>query len=252
MHYENQATLIFYIVAFASIILMAVGLWGMIRLWRLGKEPTLNTGIKPFKWAVSFMIAAFCQPQILAYGFSPWLAHMMVFWGFISLLMLTSFHFFLRWFVVKSSSLFQYFNSGSGNQWMALWGDFWGVVLLIGILISLYRRYVSRLEYKTTITDDAIAVWFLFALTVTGFICEAVRIMVNPIDSDAAYSFAVYWAIPYLSEMGFTQVDLTLVFWIHAVLSFIFLIYLPFSKFKHIFASPLDYAFVTSSRRYTR
>jgi nitrate reductase gamma subunit len=231
---------------------MAAGFWGMIRLWLLGKESTLNVGIKPSDWFVSFIVAIFLQPQILAYGFLPWLAHMMIFWGFISLLILTSFHFFLKWFIDKSSSLFQFLNSGSGNKWMALWGDFWGMVLLIGIVISLYRRYVLRSEYRTTITDDAIAIWFLFALTVSGFICEAVRILVNPLDSDAAYSFAVYWAVPHLIKMGFTQIHLNLVFWIHSAFSFIFIIYFPFSKFKHIFASPLDYAFVTSSQRYTR
>jgi len=252
MHYEGQANIIFYLVAAISVIILLAGLFGMVNIWRLGKAPTLNTNIKKSKWISSFITAAFLETQILEYSVLAWVSHMMIFWGFISLLMLTSAHFFLIWFVPEASSLFQYFKFGNGIMIMAVWGDFWGLALLTGILIALYRRYIIKPEYQNTISEDVVAIWLLFVITVTGFMCEAVRLSVASSAHDAAYSFAVYWVVPYLSGLKLTQAYLTGMFWIHSVVSLAFLIYIPFSNFKHMFASPLDYAFVTSGSRYAK
>lgn len=252
MHYENQVNIIFYLLATISGIIMSAGIFGMIHLWRLGKKPTLNTDIKPSKWLSSFISAAFLQTQILEYDILAWIAHLLIFYGFISLLILTSFHSFLIWFVPETTLFFRYFTEGSGNLLIAVWGDFWGLVLLAGILMALYRRYITKPEHTNTISDDAVAIWLLFALTVTGFMCEAIRLGVYPDAHDAAGSFAVCWLVPILSGLGLAKTHLTGMFWIHSVISFVFFIYIPFSKFRHIFAAPLDYAFVTAGNQYSK
>jgi nitrate reductase gamma subunit len=252
MHYENQANIVFYILAAISIIVMLAGILGMVRVWRLGKTPTLNTDIKVSKWLRSILKASFLETQILEYGFLAWVTHLMIFWGFVALFLLTTFHFALNWVVPHSSSFFHYFSKGNGNLLLALWGDLGGVILLIGILVALFRRYVIRPKTLNTISDDSVAIWFLFVLTLTGFMCEVVRLAGQPEAHDSSYSFAVNWLVPFLRQYAWIEAGKTYMFWIHSILSFFFLIYIPFSKFKHIFASPLDFAFVTAGIRYSK
>lgn len=86
MHYENQANIVFYILAAISSIVLLAGILGMVQVWRLGKPPTLNTDIKVSKWLRSILKASFLETQILEYGFFAWVAHLMIFGGFVSLL----------------------------------------------------------------------------------------------------------------------------------------------------------------------
>lgn len=252
MHYETQANIVFYSIAALATLVLLLGLIGMVHFWSLGKSKHLDAEIKVSKWIRSIVKASFLQTQILEYSFIAWLAHLMIFWGFISLLLLTTFHFVLNWLVPASLPFFRYFKDGSGQLLLAFWGDFWGLILLMGVLLALFRRYILRPKKLHTISDDSVAIWFLLLVTLSGFMCEAVRLAARPYSQDAVYSFAVNWLIPFLHQYNLTEAQVTISFWIHALVSFFFLAYIPFSKFRHIFASPLDYAFVTSSNQYTK
>ena len=252
MHYEKLANLTFYILAIIASLIMVMGVVSMVHIWRLGKAPTLNRNINGRQWTNALLKASFFETQILEYSFVAWLAHIMIFWGFISLLLLTSFHFIMNWLIPSTSTFFTYFNSGDGNLFLAVWGDFWGLIMLAGTVIALIRRYIVRPEIVSTISSDSIAIWFLFILTVSGFLCEAVRITVYPNAVDAGYSFAVKWLVPFLDNFHLTSTSLKYIFWVHSILSLMFIAYIPFSKFRHIFASPLDFAFVTSGERYSK
>jgi nitrate reductase gamma subunit len=252
MNYDAQANTIFYTLSLITTAIFVLGLIGMIHKWRLGKARLIGEQVSSKIWIISFLKAIFLESQILEYGLLSWTAHMMIFWGFFCLLLLTSIHFVIQWFIPSSSALFQSFQSGIGNVLLAVWGDFWGLVFLAGILIAILRRYVGRPETVNTIADDSVAIWLLFLVSITGFMCEAVRLAVQPESHDAQFSFAVSWLVPVLRNFALNETHLTLFFWIHVIFSFSFLIYIPFSKFRHIFASPLDYAYVTGSSRYSK
>lgn len=252
MNYDTQANLIFYGIAAMAIFVLILGFVGMVHVWTLGKAKHLDTKINFKKWIKSILEATLLQTQILEYSILAWLAHLMIFWGFMSLLLLTTFLFLLIWFLPPSRSFFHYFKDSSGNLFLAVWGDFWGLILSIGILIALFRRYILRPEKLNTVSDDSVAIWLLFVTAITGFMCEAVRLAARPDAQDLAYSFAVNWIVPLLRRYDLAEAHVTYFFWIHGLTSLIFLVYIPFSKFRHIFAAPIDYAFVTASKRYTK
>jgi len=252
MYYEAQANFIFYCIAGIAIFSLFLGLAGMVYIWRLGKRKPLNAEIKDLKWVTSFLNASLLQTQILEYSVLAWLAHILIFWGFIALFLLTTLHFVLSWLVPHSSVFFHYFTGGNGNLLMAVWGDFWGVVLLSGILIALFRRYIIRPETLNTISSDAIAIWFLFVLTISGFVCEIVRLSIYPDSPDAMYSFAVSWIVPFVKHYHWTETVMSYLFWIHGILSLLFIAYIPFSKFRHMFSSPMVFSFVTADEQYSR
>ena len=96
------------------------------------------------------------------------------------------------------------------------------------------------------------AIWLLFAVTISGFACEILRLLARPDAQDAVYSFAVYWLVKILSGIKISEIDLSFMFYFHGILSLVFLVYIPFGKLRHMFVSPVNYAFVTSSDQYTK
>ena len=250
MHFETN--LIIYFLAAIAIGIFIFGIIDLIFLWRVGKEPTLNTDIRINRWIKYFLKSIFFQNQIVEYGFLPWLTHIMIFYGFLNLFVLTSLQFFLTWLISSNTAIVIYFKTGVGNLGMAVWGDFWGLILLTGILLALFRRYVLKPEYFNTISEDAIAIWLLFIITVSGFLCEIIRLAVRPESYDAAYSFAVYWMMPLIDGFKLTETHLSFLFYLHGIISLIFIAYIPFSKFKHILTSPLTFAFVSAGSQYSK
>ncbi len=254
MHYTTGPA--FYSVAAIAIVIFCLGSWGVIHLWMLGKKDDPESSTSSPKWYRTFLKAILAQSQILEYGVLPWIAHIMIFYGFFSLLLLTTFEFVLTWLMpphwIHTLSVISYFKDGTGKLLFAVWGDLWGIVLLAGIILALYRRYIIKPEKFDTISEDSIAIWFLFVLTLTGFACEAVRLAVRPDASDAVYSFAVYWTVPVLKSFNWTETHLKAIFYFHGILSFLFIAYIPFSKFRHIFASPVVYSFTSTAGYYTK
>ena len=250
MHYDTS--LFIYLIAFVAILIFIFGIYDLIHIWRLGKEPSLNTGLKFDNWFKHYLKSIFIQNQIKENGNMQWLMHLFIFYGFMSLFLLTTLQFILTWLIPSEWQIVNYFKTGSGGLIMAVWGDLGGLVLLCGILIALFRRYVLKPDNQYTIFDDAIAIWLLFGVTLSGFLCETARLIARPDAHDAVYSFAVYLVVKAFNWISISELDLAFIFYLHGILSLVFIAYIPFSKLRHIFVSPANYAFVTSSDQYTK
>lgn len=255
MHYE--AGFLFYALALLAMAVFALGMYAAWRLWTLGKHPGEKQSVLSGNWLKSFGKAVFVQSQIREYGTFPWVTHLMIFYGFMALFILTTLEFILKWFMpahfIHTPAIIAYFEEGPGIILLALWGDFWGLVLLGGIGAALYRRYIIKPEKFDTISEDSIAIWLLFVITITGFLCEAVRLAVRPDAADFYASFAVFWMAPIIKLFGPTESTLTTMFYFHGIISLFFIGYIPFSKFRHIIAAPVVYAFTFSNtKRYIK
>lgn len=252
MNYEMMLGAVFYLLSAIATVVCMCGIVGMVRIWILGKRKSAHK-ILPPKWIKSFLSAVLFQVQILEYGFIAWLAHIMIFYGFVMLFVLTATEATVNWLIAPhSETVMNYFTRGNGALIWAFWGDLWGLVLMVGIILALIRRYMFPPKTFNTIIEDSLAIWFLFIVAVTGWVCEVVRLVVRPQAYDSAYSFAVHWLIPFLSGYNITEVHLAWSFWIHVIVSLVFVAYIPFSKFTHVIASPLVYSFVTAEDSYTK
>lgn len=193
------------------------------------------------------------QSQIREYSFVAWVAHMLIFYGFVALFVLTSFEAVVSWLIAPQFELVMtYFKTGNGALMWAFWGDLAGLAILAGILIALIRRYLFPPKTFNTISDDAVAIWFLFFVVISGWFCEVVRIALRPGSHDATASFVLSWILPLLNGYTFSEGFLKVAFWIHGIAGLVFIAYIPLSKFKHILASPLVYSFVTAEDSYTK
>ncbi len=250
MHYS--VGFFFYTLSFIACLIFLVGIVDMVRIWFLGKNSEVRPPVNPKDWIRHFLRGAFLQPQIREYGTYPWIMHLFIFYGFIGLFLLTSFEFLIARLFSKGSGIHNFFTFGFGSHLIAFWGDLFGLILFIGVIMAIIRRYIIKPDNLHTIEEDSIAIWLLFILTITGFLCEAIRLSADPLSKDVFSSFVVAWSVPLFKGLGFGKKSLVFMFYLHSLVGFAFIAYIPFGKFRHIFATPMVYGFVTSSPYYSK
>ena len=113
-----------------------------------------------------------------------------------------------------------------------------GLMLIVGVMMALYRRYVSRPAIQETAADDVILLAFLLVLTVQGFVLQSIRLAVEQ-PAWAAWSFVSYPMSVALRGMpaGTLETIHAVNWWAHFVTTFIFLGYFAYSKMIHVFTS---------------
>jgi Fe-S oxidoreductase/nitrate reductase gamma subunit len=168
--------------------------------------------------------------------------HLLIFWGFVILLLAAAIdaltHFTNRHII------------GTPYLWFSLIADIGGLLVLVGIIMAAYRRYILKPERLPTVLDDGIGMALLAAILITGYMVEGLRqaateLTLHPdwaVWSPGGFVFAKVFA-------GLSQDSLLFwhrfLWWFHAVLTFGSFIYiaLVFSKLQHVFVSPLNIFF---------
>jgi quinone-modifying oxidoreductase subunit QmoC len=124
-------------------------------------------------------------------------SHLLVFWGFILLLIVT-------FFAILSTLFFEYPLPFLNPIKIA--GNAGGFALVAGCTIMIVKRVSQRKNYKSSYIDWAFLI-SLFLLGITGFIVELARFE--------------NWTFAYL------------IYFIHLILVWVVILYLPYTKFAH-------------------
>jgi nitrate reductase gamma subunit len=196
----------------------------------------------------ALILDALFQAQLLRQSAVRWLMHLCIFWGFLGLLAHTTLLALMSHFVAADTALSRYVFLGPGKPFLDVWGDLWGLILLIGLIIAFARRYVVKAVQLDTILMDNAALFFLFAISLTGFLCEAQRLAAAPYDPSMRYSFVGVVLASFLRSTPALIVDYLSVVWVHTLISLVFLSLIPFSKTWHAFVSPVEIALDASER----
>ncbi len=147
----------------------------------------------------SFVQDVVLQRRIRRLGAARWLAHECMFVAFVALLLMHALG------SVLTARLFPGYQP-TLNPYLAL-RDLFGAVLLVGLAIAAYRRFVLEVPRRETRPSDSYAIAIVGLILVSGVLLEAVKIgsyarfgsMVREYASDADEApLAAYWA----SEMG--------------------------------------------------
>ncbi|MBM4070687.1 MAG: 4Fe-4S dicluster domain-containing protein [Planctomycetes bacterium] len=164
--------------------------------------------------------------------------HLLVFWGFIVLLIATT--------LVGIQHHFQLvFLTGWTYLLFSLAADLGGLAFCVGTGMALWRR-VWRIETRLQPSRvHAAVLWLLLAIGVSGFVLEGARILAwdfpaFEVWSPIGYLFAL--ALAWLSTDA--AVALHLALWIsHAALVIVFFLIVPVSILKHILLGAYSVAF---------
>jgi nitrate reductase gamma subunit len=116
-----------------------------------------------------------------------------------------------------------------------------GLLVVVGAVMAVVRRYVVKDDQLITGTQDTLAVILLGAIFLLGFVVEGMRILATDLRPGlAVFSFVGYTIS---LTLGWLPVDWGAVYpWLwyfHAGLVALFVAYLPFSKFLHVLVGPV-------------
>ena len=128
---------------------------------------------------------------------------------------------------------------------MAFTNEFLNAVLLAGLVVMFYRRFVRKDAQLRTVTSDRVVLGILFAIVISGYPLEAFRLLADevtkgPLQATAVYGFIGYPLSRLLKPLNWPWE--TLHFWsffLHFGIVTLLMFYMPFSKFFHTLMSPL-------------
>ena len=180
---------------------------------------------------------AVLQKRIKNRSLFLWLRHSMIFFGFMVLFALdcvyTVFGHYLHHYLN-----YEYFVSGPGRAFVKFGMELSGAVLLLGLTVGLMHRLLFAKQERTLI--DVKLLLFLWVITVSGFLTEALRLTAEPGDPFIACSFIGGNLARLLQKANFAWGETAATMWVfHATVTVAFFAYLPFSKFVHMIVAPL-------------
>ena len=228
-------------------IAMAVCCYGFYRRWQMWKAIGLpeNRTDKPGERIKSLLLNSILQIKTFKEAY-PGIMHALIFFGFFVLIWGAAFdatHFHMPFLV-------PFFN-GTFYLWFSFTMEVFGLTVLAGIAMAVWRRYIQkpeRLEYRgesDTIKDDTIILVLIAVIIITGFLLEAFRLHVN-VNVDGytwgAWSFVGYGLAKTLAGVSYNTVEILhkWTWWIHAFAAFGFIAYIPYSKLIHIVLAPAN------------
>ena len=240
-----------------------------------------------------FFLDIIVQRKVMQEDFIRWLAHILIYWAFMLLLLMHALDSFI------TSAIFPDY-SPTINPFMFL-RDLFGLLVIVGVGLAIYRRFIRKAPRLKTNAMDHYAIILLAIIIVSGVFLEGAKIGSYSIYKDMVEEYAgledaeeikpltAFWVNnfgvvspdikgPFESELleegkelhemscagchsrpqwafmgnsvaasvkgialGLNNAGIhTLLWYIHFLACFIGLAYIPFSKFFHIFTSPLS------------
>jgi nitrate reductase gamma subunit len=164
--------------------------------------------------------------------------------------------------------------------WVAFVNEILGLVVLAGMILVIYRRYVQKDSQLRTMPADTIVIALLALIAVSGFPTETFRLLADYTTSAGVFApsptmispdklplvlydvWGPQWGFAgYLSALVLGALKLNasvwevlhnVFFWGHFVIVAALLFLLPFSRFFHVIMSPVIVAYNTMLDRERR
>lgn len=258
--------------------------------WRkLGRAISFSLGLVFSRriWTLlrALVVDGMCHQRLYRTSWRRWAIHISVFGSWLLLGLLST----LTGFVVEVLPLLGMEPKAIAQMpiigqlyhadvsWVALLNEALGAVVLAGMLLVIYRRYVQRDEQLRTFPADTIVIVLLSLIALSGFPAETFRLLADYTTPAGIFApdprmispeklpvplysvWGPYWAfIGYPMavvlgalrlQAGVWQVLHNVGFWLHFFLVTALLLLLPFSRFFHVIMSPVIVAYNTMLER---
>jgi nitrate reductase gamma subunit len=174
-----------------------------------------------------------------------WIAHFCVFGGIGLLTILSAFSFISVDILIpifKMDNLFTSIFANKDHILTAFLNELGGLVVIVGLMIVMFRRYVIRkLDLSTRVVDTEIIV-YLALIIVSGYAAEVCRLSLEfeELPPTATYAFLAYPVARAVRTAALPWGALhDWLFLFHALFSSAVIAYIPFSKFFHAIAGSI-------------
>ena len=234
-------------------VAMAIFAYGVYRRWQmwkaLGKSEIRWDNIGQRIWLL--IKDGFLQIKTWRDPY-PGIMHGLIFFGFFVLIFGAAFD--AGEFHITEPLFNWSFLRGNFYLGFSFLMEVFGLSVLLGVLMALFRRYVQkpdRLGYKgkpDNTADDAIVLLLIGGIIITGFIIEALRIYAT---KDAASGYATWevWSfVGWTLSLAFTGMDVStakllhkITWWTHTFIALTFIAYIPYSRLLHIITTSANH-----------
>ncbi|HNW30159.1 MAG TPA: respiratory nitrate reductase subunit gamma, partial [Spirochaetota bacterium] len=222
---------------FIAFFYLAYSVIQRVLIWRKG-QPELRTDY-PEKRILAVIKYVILQAKILRESFAG-IMHASLFFGFVALAGVTFFIFVKDDF----TELFFHWNFIIGNFYLiwSLVADLAGAVVLVGLGMAIYRRYVTKPTRLDTKPIDTFALVLISIIIVTGFTSEAMRIALSNFPEWEVWSPFGYVLAYFFSLFSDSTLRVMHQFswWIHMLGAFIFIGLVGSDKLGHVVISSLN------------
>lgn len=214
-----------------TLIVFAKGIYERYKVWQVG-QPEKRWQSEHTSWK-RFLFNSFGHLRLLRDKY-PGIMHWLIFWGFVVFAIGT-----LSVMLEEDFKIPIY--RGSYYLVLSFLLDIFGAGAIVGLLMALWRRYVIRPPRLDSNPDDGVTLLLILGIIVTGFILEGLRISFTK-DPWAGWTPVGFMLAKSFSQMAETaQRNLhQVVWWIHLLLTFGFIAYIPHSKLFHIITGSLN------------
>lgn len=247
----HWAIILTYFFALIAVVLCVRGFILRIPVYRKGKYLCRRDR---FSERIPLMLGnIISQRQVLRVP-GPGILHALFFWGFGLL--------FLGTLLIMAQIDFTQpflgvaFLKGNFYRLYSLVLDIAGTVTLLMVGGLMVRRFILKPESLATTLDDCIAHALLFAVLVTGFVVEGIRIAATELQTNPGLaSFSPVGILVGQLFVGMSAVGLErahkVFWWVHLFLSLGFIAAIPYMKLRHLFTSSANYFFTDLSPKGT-
>jgi len=223
---------LFYLLAWLSLAVFSFGIAMRARLWLRGRARPLLPGGKPGTRLLSFITGTLAQRRVRATATGH--AHIAIFWGFLVLFVGTN-------LVLLEHETPLSFLHGLFYLLFSLVLDLFGLLMLAGVWVAARRRYHAR-EVSDRVRGYGPALTILALLGLGGFALEGLRMALlgslwfdfSPVGAIIARGLALLQ--PDQATLGAWHLY---AWWLHALVAFGFIAYLPFGRLLHAITIPL-------------
>lgn len=221
---------LFYVLSALAIVGFAIGAYRNVSIWLRGRSEDvlvrLSSGFS------RLFLDGLLNRRVFRGDATVGLIHISIMWGFIILFLgtvaLTIHHDFFPYLFGWRYLLY------------SLVLDIAGLVMIVGVVGALLRRYVFRLRPMPSLLDDAFVLVALFIIGITGFAIEGLRLAAlrPPLNdwSPIGAAFAAFLT----GDEAQSRLLHGVLWWTHAIAALALVVYIPISKLFHMFASPAN------------
>jgi nitrate reductase gamma subunit len=253
-----------FLLFFMPLAIAVLGLIGIFTLWFRG---AVHAGQNSFHDKITLFGATFwgtvfsrkflallktlvldilLQRRILLEGVQRWSIHSLIFHAFLARLLISLLG-LVSYYISPDSSLTMALLD-KNHPFVAVAYDLLGLMIIIGVVWACIQRFIARPAHMTANEQDIVSLIIIGLLVASGFLLEGSRLLITQFDANAAYSFAGFILSKLMAVFPVDwQNGFVWLWYLHAVLWGVFLIYLPFGKLKHIIFTPLNLLFNVGS-----
>ncbi len=232
-----------YLLTFIAAAICVFGFYRRLSVYRQGKP--LNR-IDNFAGRVALGLKEVLLQSRVVWVKGAGTAHGLFFWAFLVLLVGTGLIFVQA---DLTAPLFGYrFLTGAFYKLFSLVLDVAGMAALLMMAGLFVRRYLVRPEGLVSGRDDLIMHALLFAILLSGFLVEGVRMAATELHSQPELAYFSPFGL--LAAKAFSHLDASALrawhqglWWGHLLIVLGFIASIPFTRFRHVFTTPANYVF---------